>query len=236
MVRAQNRCLRDPSDFWNLNRRALGMHLWAVPDRDQTVTINAERVPNPITAAEMSTSTPQTIDVVEHGKRIKKTAHIYFDESQSVQNILSAKDSEVTYKDPSFPYLRSIYEPQNHTMQPDLYASSGKRQQRETEQQLHKRIDEYQPMPTNHSTLPKHHEFMSRVAAYDLPIGFCDAYEKPGGFWKQLIYDADWTSLNDAYYTTGKLDVPAQPFHIDAETVMDEVTQADIERLKWKGA
>jgi hypothetical protein len=118
----------------------------------------------------------------------------------------------------------------------DEYANTGKRRELETEEERRERIATYQPMPTNHSTLPKHHAFISRVAAYDLPIGFCDAYETTNDFWHSLMRDADWTRGTDEYYRMGALDVPPQPSQIDSETVAEVVTKTDQENQIWRGA
>ncbi|OXC76564.1 Transmembrane protein [Caballeronia sordidicola] len=222
----------NPNSFWNGNRTLLGTQLWAVPKWGQKVTINAEKVPNPITADEMSKPVEKFVVTVK-GKNPRQA---YFDESRRVQDMLSAKDSDGAYKDPCYTFLDSIYDRQLWMERQDVYANSGKRRELETEDERRERIAMYQPMPTNHSTLPMHQVFMSRVAAYDLPIGFCDAYETPDGFWYGLIRDADWTQTNDAYYREGELTMPPAPSQIDSETVAEVVTKADQERQKWGGA
>jgi hypothetical protein len=222
----------DPDSFWNGNRKALGMSLWPVPKWGQTVTINAEKVPNPITAEEMSKPYMKKI-VMANGDDVQQA---YFDESRSIQDMLSAKDETGTYKDSGYIYLDSIYDRQKWMERVDVYANTGKRRELETEEERHKRVAEYQPMPTNHSTLPEHNAFISRVVAYDLPIGFCDAYETTNDFWHSLMRDADWTRGTDEYYRMGVLEVPLQPSQIDSETVAEVVTKADQENQIWRGA
>lgn len=221
----------DPDDFWNGNRRALGMQLWTVPNKNQTVTINAERVPNPLTAENMSKPIVRPVQTASG----ETDRLVYFDESRRDQDMLSAKWKDGAYKDPGFPYLESLLERQRHVQQDDPYANSGRRLGLETQDQLRKRIEEYQPMPTNHSTLPQHHEFLRRVVAWDLPVGFCDSYEEPG-FWNELMKRADWTSFHDPYYREGKLDIPATPPQIDSETVADATSKADQMKVKLEGA
>ncbi|WP_438392468.1 T6SS effector phospholipase Tle3 domain-containing protein [Caballeronia sp. DA-9] len=222
----------NPDDFWNGNRRVLGTLLWTVPNRNQKVTINAEKVPEPITAEEMSK--PYQKDIVT--KKGEDVRQVYFDESRRDQDMLAAQDLTGQYKDDGYLYLDSIYDRQLWMEREDMYSNTGKRRELETEQERHKRIAEYQPMPTNHSTLPKHHAFMSRVVAYDLPIGFCDAYEISKEFWYGLMQDADWTQMADPYYADGLLSVPAMPSTIDAETIAEVVTKADQEQQTWRGA
>ena len=86
-------------------------------------------------------------------------------------------------------------------------------------------------MPTNHSTLPQFEPFMTRVAAWDLPIGFCDSFESRD-FWAALMRDADWLNFTDPYFADGTLDVPPVPNGIDNETVAEEITKAQQARAK----
>ena len=90
--------------------------------------------------------------------------------------------------------------------------------------------DTYQAEPPNHSTLPKHQPFMRRVVAYDLPIGFCDAYEKRD-FWISLMKQADWTRGRDPYFETGVLETVVHPVAIDWTSIASE-NDASIQALK----
>jgi hypothetical protein len=74
---------------------------------------------------------------------------------------------------------------------------------------------------------------MRRVAAWDLPIGFCDAYENRE-FWIRLIKQADWTQGYDPYFATGALEKVAKPSSIDWSTVADEQSRADAKRIEWR--
>lgn len=82
------------------------------------------------------------------------------------------------------------------------------------------RITHYRPEPTDHSTLPMHQAFMKRVAAYDLPIGFCESFDDRD-FWIKLIKKADWTSGWDEYLKSGVPKVPNMPDLINKETVQE---------------
>jgi hypothetical protein len=121
----------DPDSFWNGNRKALGMDLWPVPKWGQTVTINAEKVPNPITAEEMSIAQPWSIETVKDGVH---NVDRYFDESHSNQDMLSAKDDTGAYKDSGYTFLDSIYDRQKWMERQDVYANTGKRRELETEE------------------------------------------------------------------------------------------------------
>ncbi|MFP3565137.1 hypothetical protein [Paraburkholderia sp. SIMBA_030] len=218
---------RTPNDFWNGNKTVLGAPLWVVPDENQTVTINAERVPNPITAEEMS----QPMKYDEHG------VAIYFDRAPQTMPPWGEIDPDNgEYVEPDFPNFASIYQRQKYMERADVYAPTGKTRTLESDSELQTRIAGYRPMPTNHSSLPQHEAFMRRVAAYDLPVGFCDSYESPE-FWGKLIHKADWTHYGeDPYFMSGELAVPKQPAGIDGETVAEEASKADAEQRRWRGA
>lgn len=186
------------------------MKLWAVPDKNKTVTINAEAVPNPLTAEEL-----QRFD------RPKHTAAKWGEVDPETGERL----------DTTFSYLASIYEPEEYREEPDIYNDGRPNRRIETREEMRKRIDQYQSEPTDHSSLPENAEFMKRVVAYDLPVGLCDAYKDPT-FWTRLLQEADWTSLRDPYFLTGNLMKPAMPSHIDGETVAAEITRAQAEKIK----
>ncbi len=78
--------------------------------------------------------------------------------------------------------------------------------------------------------MPEHVEFMKRVVAYDLPVGFCGSYTREN--WIKLIKLADW-ARSDLYFETGKLEaLPPQPPEIAPETVSEQIRKADEERIK----
>ncbi|MFP3757363.1 T6SS effector phospholipase Tle3 domain-containing protein [Cupriavidus sp. SIMBA_020] len=201
-----------PDDFWDGNRGVLGgmMKLWAVPNKNQMVMVNAEAVARPLTAEEMT----------------------YFDDPKHLARDWGEFDPDKgKYRDETYPYLASIYQPEAYHDEPDIYHDGRPNHRIETADEMRKRIEQHQPEPTDHSSLPGHAEFMKRVVAYDLPIGFCNAF-KDVRFWTQLMQEADWTSLRDAYFITGDLAPPAVPALIDGETVADEVSRAQAERIK----
>jgi hypothetical protein len=75
---------------------------------------------------------------------------------------------------------------------------------------------------------------MKRVVAFDLPIGFCDAYDNRE-FWFRLLNKADWTYGYDSYFNTGDLGDYAMPDLVDKQTVALEKSEADARRLQRKG-
>ncbi|RQZ19693.1 DUF3274 domain-containing protein [Burkholderia sp. Bp9031] len=210
------------TDFWNGNRKIFTplVKLWAVPHPDKTVTINAEQVPNPISPEEMK----------------------YFEMSRRIAPEMGKWDKNLTdpnqgqYADSEYRYMRSIFQPSKTVTSEEIYTS--KRTTRvENQEEMLQRLDTYRAEPTNHSTLPGNQAFMRRVAAYDLPIGFCDAYERPA-FWTGLMKFADWTQGYDDYFEICALQSIVKPAYIDWNTVAEEQSKAEAEQLRqqqWKG-
>ncbi|WP_235023606.1 effector protein Tle3 domain-containing protein, partial [Caballeronia glebae] len=200
----------DPNAFWNGNRGI--PRLWAKPPLDQMVRINAEAVPNPLSAEDMRT----------------------FERSRNTEPAMGEIDPETgRLREPSNPYLISAVDP-HRTLEraPDPY-TQGRVYSRETEEEKMEFLNNYHPEPTNHSTIPGSVKFMKRVVAYDLPIGFCDAADDIE-FWSKLIKRADWTQGYDVYFNSGTFEPVAKPSTIDWKTVRDEVNEADAMRLKDK--
>lgn len=204
-----------PTEFWNGNRGAFmnTLKVWAVPDLDKKVTINSEKVPHPLTADEMKG----------------------FEESRAKAREMGAMKRDpgtgrMVYEDTSYRFFRSLYEPQLAFVANPL-SPIGISAARETRSEMLTTRDHYHAEPTNHSTLPKSHDFMRRVAAYDLPIGFCESYENRE-FWLGLIKRADWTLGLDGYFETGKFDAVPKPSVIDWTTTGTELSRLAAEQLK----
>ncbi|MFO6298664.1 T6SS effector phospholipase Tle3 domain-containing protein [Rahnella selenatireducens] len=95
----------------------------------------------------------------------------------------------------------------------------------ETDEERRIRVGDYISQPTDHSTLPNSPEFMERVVAYDLPIGFCDAtWDK--AFMAELRDRADWTKGYDNYFNKGELSIPPIPSIISTETIPEDKRKA----------
>ncbi len=67
---------------------------------------------------------------------------------------------------------------------------------------------------------------MSRVVAYDIPIGFCDAGRNKA-FMAKLRAVADWTQGYDSYMETGILTLPARPDIINDESVSNAIEKTN---------
>ncbi|MFK0380125.1 hypothetical protein [Pandoraea sp. NPDC090278] len=182
--------------FWNGNRKALGKLLWTVPDVNKTVTINAETVLQPLTAEEMRNFDDSRVTAPEMGQM----------EEDPIQ------PGSMKYVDDAYPYFRPLYEPKKEQKYDPRYRGVVVDYKNEAEA-LQER-DNYRAEPTNHSTVPGDQKFMRRVVAYDLPIGFCDAYKRRD-FWLRLIKQADWTLGYDPYFQTGVMAPVPRPAAID---------------------
>ncbi|KVT74203.1 hypothetical protein WK56_08285 [Burkholderia ubonensis] len=206
----------DQTDFWNGNRNVAtpAMKLWAVPDPNKTVTVNAEEVPHPLQAYEMKDFEESRVDALAMGQ---------WDRDPK-------KPTQGKYHDESYRYFRSIYEPASIVTSNPM-SPIGVAVARQTQDEVLNEHDNYHAEPTNHSTLPKNQPFMRRVAAYDLPIGFCDAYEKKD-FWLSLMKQADWTRGRDPYFETGALETVAKPALIDWDTAGEALNRIALEDLK----
>lgn len=209
------------TDFWNGNRGVAGglfgvTDIWAVPNASQTVTVNAEKVPNPLTAEDMSTFEKSRRYAPEYGK---------FNADKNNPN-------EGSYDDSTFPYYRSIYEPEKYGARDDVYSNCGRRTGRESRDEMIDRISDYKPEPTNHSTLPMYSDFMTRVAAWDVPVGFCDAFEDRE-FWFDLVKMAEWTSGHDTYFDYGTFEKVEKPGTVDWTTVAEEISGAEAKRIQF---
>ncbi len=95
----------------------------------------------------------------------------------------------------------------------------------ETDEERRTRVGAYISQPTDHSTLPSSPEFMSRIVAFDLPIGFCDAtWDR--AFMAELRDRADWTKGYDNYFNKGELSIPPIPSIISTETIPEDKRKA----------
>ena len=127
--------------------------------------------------------------------------------------------------------MASIYQPEKWKEREDVYENNLRTRTLETQDELQERIYQYAPEPTDHSSVPGNVEFMKRVVAFDLPIGFCDAYDDRE-FWIKLRHKADWTYGYDSYFTTGDLGDYAMPDLVDKQTVDLARSEADAQRLQ----
>ncbi|SDP08391.1 Protein of unknown function [Ralstonia sp. 25mfcol4.1] len=204
----------DPNNtkpFWDGNRGPFfnAMKLWTVPHPDQMVTVNAEAVANPLTPEETAKFDKAVTD-------------------DDVRAMGEIDPDTGRYFKPEFPYFESIYEPSYQNRGQDIYSGDRPIRTLESAEEARDRFRRHKPEPPDHSTLPEHMEFMRRIVAYDLPIGFCEAFENRE-FWIGLMHDADWTHFTDNYFNSGVLLKPEMPAAIDRDTVKDATARAATE-------
>ncbi|WER49312.1 DUF3274 domain-containing protein [Cupriavidus sp. WKF15] len=205
-----------PKEFWDGNRGPFfnAVKLWAVPHANQKVTINAEQVPKPLTAEE--------------------TRRFDVSVTDPLVNEMGATDPDTgQYLERDYPYFESIQEPEQYLDRgADIYNDGRRVRTKETVEEARNRLKHHKAEPTDHSTLPMNRKFMQRVAAYDLPIGFCESFDDRA-FWRGLMMDADWTQCTDAYFENGVLLKPDMPTaYVDKEIVSDAIERAQAEREK----
>ncbi|WP_233411336.1 T6SS effector phospholipase Tle3 domain-containing protein [Paraburkholderia kururiensis] len=201
-----------PDAFWNGNRRTPLGDLWATPHPDKTVTVNAEEVPHPVTAGEMKTFEDSRVMAPEMAKWVKDPVN----------------PNKGQYADPDYRFFRSIYQPE-WKLDANPLSPIGVSLDKQTQDEMLQQHDHYHAEPPNHSTVPERQDFMRRVVAYDLPVGFCDAYERPV-FWTRLMQLADWTLGYDTYFQTGVPKTVEKPKAIDWDTASG-LNEAAIKKL-----
>lgn len=180
------------------------------PPKWQTVFVNAEKVPEPINPSELA-EFDETRVGKEHGSKQQdgwgeiapKTGKKNDNTYDNYVNLYPNQDVVIGYKELPSGYVQEIT-------------------RKETFEEKDKRLRTYVSQPIDHSTLPGNKEFMTRVVAYDLPIGYCDAtWDKE--FLSTLRYLADWTTGADPYMNTGVVERINEPSMISRETGIEEI-------------
>ncbi|AIR62099.1 membrane protein [Cedecea neteri] len=204
--------LPDGRPFWDDgdDKYQSSRNTYPNPPKWQTVFVNAERVPKPINSDELA-GFDQTRVGKEHGSKQQdgwgevnpKTGDKNDNTYDNYINLYPNHDVVIGYKELPSGYVQEIT-------------------RKETVEEKNKRLRTYVSQPTDHSTLPGSENFMSRVVAYDLPIGYCDAtWDKE--FLSKLRYLADWTTGSDPYMNTGIVESISEPSMISRETGIEEM-------------
>lgn len=206
--------------FWDNNDSVFSRQAWPDPDPNQKLFINAEQVPQPITAEQLA-------DFDKDRKHIEdlpadKAAHqIYLADknydsygySWSTNAPETGKPNDNTYKYYiklyGFNERKTFTVPEGDKNSPPFINS--KNVDRESVEKMRSRISQYISRPADHSDLPQNPLFLQQIMAYDLPIGFCNIGQKDE--WMLMLRKmADWTALgSDNYYKTGTFTPPPLP-------------------------
>ncbi|WP_455426173.1 hypothetical protein [Dryocola sp. LX212] len=231
--------LGDGHPFWDSTISIMQKMTWPDPAKGQKLTINGPMVPEPLSAEEL-----KDFDK-DYRSKEKQTDRIGYGYGQidkdTVQNgdISSGKPVDSDYR-----YYISLYGYFDQKMKLkdrpgiNLPGPGSKEERNRYEKQSRAEMLEdvrtYVQRPTDHSTLPMDERFMSRVVAYDLPIGYCwHSWDRES--LAELRYQADWLESDD-YYWTGKQTLPAMPAIIRMDVASDAVEKRthEIERLHLK--
>ncbi|MFP1883716.1 T6SS effector phospholipase Tle3 domain-containing protein [Lonsdalea quercina] len=229
--------LEDGKPFWDSTTSIMEKLTWPDPVNGQKLTINGPMVPEPLSADEL-----KDFDQ-DYRSKEKQTGEVGYGYGQidkdTIQNGDIYSGSPVDY---DYRYYISLYGYFDQKMIPKKASGyyqpgPGSKDERvgyekQSRAEMLEEIRTYVQRPTDHSTLPMDQRFMSRVAAYDLPIGYCwHSWDRES--LAELRHQADWLESDD-YYWTGKLTIPAMPAIIRREVASDAVEKKShvMERLR----
>ncbi|MEG3133005.1 hypothetical protein SC206_05420 [Rouxiella sp. T17] len=201
--------LPDGKPFWDDG----GDFLTYNTPNPQTIDINAEEVPKPIAASAMADFDKTRQGDGEHWDKHPKSRVGFAWGQYDVDTNLPNDDTFANYvlMYPKIQVPTGKYRPTGKD-----YPKVKPEMRLETDEEHRIRVGSFISQPTDHSTLPNSPEFMEQVAAFDLPIGFCDAtWDK--AFMAELRARADWTKGYDSYFNKGELSIPPVPSIISTE-------------------
>lgn len=231
--------LSDGNEFWDSTTTSMEKLTWPDPINGQKLNINGPLVTEPLTAEELKDFDK---DYRSIEKQTGKVGVGYGQiDKDTIKNgdIYSGKPVDTDYR-----YYISLYGYFDQRMKRKEMSSfyspgPGSKDDRvgyekQSRAEMLEDVRTYVQRPTDHSTLPRNEKFMSRVVAYDLPIGYCwHSWDRAS--LAELRYQADWLESDD-YYWTGKLKIPAMPAIIrrDVASNTAEKRAYEIERLHLK--
>ncbi len=216
--------LPDGEPFWERTTTVLQKLTWPEPAPGQKLTINAPAVPEPLTAKELEKFDE---DYASLEKQSGETGYGYG--QIDIDTVNNGDPSTRRPVDPDYRYYISLYGYFDRKMvpkQPSTWYQPGPgskegrvKFEKQSREEMLEEIRTYVVRPTDHSTLPSSQEFMRRVVAYDLPVGYCwHAWDRES--LAALRRQADWLESDD-YYLYGRLDIPAMPDVIRTDVEKD---------------
>jgi len=206
--------LDDGKAFWDSTTTIMEKLTWPNPVNGQKLTINAPLVPEPLSAEELKNFDR---DYRSKEKQTGKTGYGYGQidkDTMQNQDIYSGKPVDSDYR-----YYISLYGYFDQKMVPKSFTdinvpgpsskSDRIKYEKQSRAEMLEDVRTYVQRPTDHSTLPMNEHFMSRVVAYDLPIGYCwHSWDRES--LAELRYQADWLESDD-YFWNGILTIPDMP-------------------------
>ncbi|MGV3347133.1 hypothetical protein ACGVWS_15930, partial [Enterobacteriaceae bacterium LUAb1] len=214
----------DGKPFWDSTTTMLEKLTWPDPVNGQKLTINAPLVPEPLSAEEL-----KDFDRDYRSKEIQ-TGEVGYGYGQIDQETVQNGDIYLGKPvDSDYRYYISLYgyfdqkmkrkDPSGIKLPGPGSKEDRNRYEKQSRAEMLEDVRTYVQRPTDHSTLPLDKRFMSRVVAYDLPIGYCwHSWDRES--LAELRYQADWLESDD-YYWTGKLTIPAMPASIKRDVARD---------------
>jgi len=219
----------DEKPFWDSTTTLMQKMTWPAPLKEQKLTINAPLVPDPLSAEEL-----KDFDQ-DYRSRDKQSGSAGFGYGQIDANKNIPVDVDYRYYISLYGYFdqkMKFKEPSEIQLPGPGSKEDRNRYEKQSRAEMLEEIRTYVQRPTDHSTLPMHEHFMSRVVAYDLPVGYCwHSWDRES--LAELRYLADWLESDD-YYWTGKLTLPTMPAIIrrDVASNAAEKRTYEIERLR----
>ena len=185
------------------------------PPVNQTLYINGEKVPKPITAKDLTEFDATRVGLQEKNKN--NTGQ----EGYGWGQYSTDEDGNKEWHDDTFTYYASLYPEQwvNDNGGMSWQAASKDvrlSRRRETREEKEARLRQFVSQPSDHSSLPSYPKFMRQVVAYDLPVGICESSDDKS-FFEKLRWMADWQQ-SDSYFRTGVHPKYTRPAEICAES------------------
>ena len=208
--------LGDGEPFWDSTTTLMQKMTWPEPVQGQRMTINAPRVPEPLSAEEL-----KNFDQ-DYRSKEKQTGNTGYGYGQIDPDRNAPVDSDYRYYISLYGYFDQKMIPKKSSgyYQPGPGSKEDRvGYEKQSRGEMLEDVRTYVQRPTDHSTLPMDERFMSRVVAYDLPIGYCwHSWDRES--LAELRHQADWLESDD-YYWTGRLTIPVMPAMIRRDVAGD---------------
>lgn len=221
--------LEDGKPFWDSTTTIMQKMTWPEPVEGQKMAINAPLVPEPLSAEEL-----KDFDQ-DYRSTEKQAGKVGYGYGQIDPDRNAPIDNDYRYYISLYGYFDQKMIPKKASgyYQPGPGSKDDRmRYEKQSRAEMLEDVRTYVQRPTDHSTLPMDQRFMSRVVAYDLPIGYCwHSWDRAS--LAELRHQADWLESDD-YYWKGKLDIPEMPAIIRREVASDAVENKshEMERLR----